>query len=228
MKTKLVTAFVPLHRPDYYEKSGRSVAKYHGFGERMLSLGVPIRAYVDYPLEECWMYQYLQGLDRQPPFDNTGDPDKITMDYITVCHQKQTFLRMAQAEDPDYDVYVWIDYVTLQIPGITEEHILQLVSDVNDETIALPGCEPKGTPGMWRFCGTIICCPGKYVIPFDDAVRAKIKQNVAEGRQVRLDFYTWAQMEFDGVLPIRQYDSTGYGPWGHGPGMLLNYNKGES
>ncbi len=206
VRVKFVTAYVPLLTMPH-----RSDAEYRRLGDQLQRMDLDVRAYVDFPLAQCWLYQHLITLPELPKAEAAGNLSKNTLAYHIVQHSKTQWLRMAYEEDPTADVYVWVDYGILKDPSaISESHLYRYAEVVNADSIAAPGYMlrdiPFGPGGPhWRFCGTMFACPAPYVVPFDVAVQETGKRLVAEHNVVSFEINTWAAVELQNILPIRQY-----------------------
>ena len=151
MKAKFVTAYVPLgympHRTD---------EEYRRYGHRLTAIGAQVRAFEDFPLKDCWMFDYLQSLPKMPEPETQGNGAKNTLEYHIVQHSKTQWMRMAYEEDRTTDILIWMDYAIFKDNELWESDIDNLLSQVNDETIAIPGFVGRDVwfgPGgpHWRF-----------------------------------------------------------------------------
>ncbi len=216
MKVKLVTGYVRLDLP----ASHRTDEDYKRLSPRLLSVPVPIRAFVNYPLEECWLSKYLDG--RPGVTHSTEDnPNKNTLAYMTVLAQKTEWLRMAAAEDPDVEVFVWADYGIFHQPGHSEQAIVDLMQRVDDTAIAIPGIYEQGpiddNVACWRFCGSMFVCPRKFLDDFDGAIKIQVLYSLLKYNYVTWDVNNWAHVEQQDGLPIRWYKA------GHDGSLFTNY-----
>lgn len=205
LTVQIVTGYVPL--PGMI----KSEETYRELGQRLLSLPTPIRAFLDYPLESCWMDTFLEysPLEIEPYVADC--PQKNTLAYHTVQHQKtQWMAQAAEEEGHGVDVFVWIDFGVFHLPGVTEEVILDFLARVNsEENIAIPGCWSKRKVVLdqpcWRFCGTVLACPRRYVAALNREVRNKAVQLTVNSQHSTWEVNTWALVEQGSILPIRQY-----------------------
>lgn len=217
-KVKLVTGYVPI--PGH----PRGAEEYGELGERLGKVLAYKKAfYAD--IRACWLYKMVgKMIMPQRVGHSVGDnPRKNTMAYHIVNHQKTEWMAEAAREDPGPDIFVWMDYGILRIPGITEEGIREFLQNVNAKDIAIPGCWPRGPIDekqvCWRFCGGIWVCPRKYIFDFDKAVKDEMRTHLANTRNVSWEVNTWARVEqLDLVdLPIRWYQAD------HNQTMLTGY-----
>lgn len=215
MTAKIVTAYVALNgNPDR-----RSDATYRELGKRLTDMDVPIRAFVDFPLEDCWLWPHLQTLANAPRSTDLAA-------YHAVQYSKVQWMRLAAQEDPAPDVFVWVDYGIFHHDGMQEGCIELLLEAADDQTIAMPGKVPKNSYFMrqrnvphWRFCGSVMVCPRRYLQPLDEAIREVALEGLAKHGSISWEVNTWAEVELQEQLPIRQYQA------GDGPAMFLNYGE---
>lgn len=216
----LVSGFVPL--------PGREHA-YAEWGERLEAL--PIRKKVFFgTVERCWLYNWLRW---QPAFVEPapGDnPQKNTREYHIVQHQKLEWMAIAAQQNPDVDVFVWVDYGIFHVPGINEDNLRAFLKRVATETqVTLPGCRtPDINPDgggviiddnwpCWRFCGGIIICPHDLVIPFRTAFNGMTELRLAHTRRLTWEVNTLAHLEVSKLIPMKWYYAD------HNQQMVENY-----
>ena len=216
MRTRIVTGFVPVPGHPWANE-------YQRLGARLLALPAPMRAFLDDELESCWLARLLKTL---PPVTHSihDNPKKNTLEYLAVVHQKSEWLRRAAMEDPETDVFVWIDYGIFKLPGVTEEIILDFLGRVGDRALAIPGCWPKGPVDdrnpCWRFCGGVVVCPRMQAAVFDEAVKREAESHIRETRNVSWEVNTWARAELRG-FPVLWY------PADHDQTMFTKYPAGR-
>lgn len=212
MAVKLVTGYVPL------AVRHRSLVEYHSLGSRLLGVDVTRKAFVNWPLSECWMYKFLKC---RPPvtYADGGDPGKNTLDYHIVQHQKVEWLLRAAMLDPDPDVFVWVDYAVFHM-GVSPKQIVEFVRRVGGENeITIPGCWPKGQNGgpCWRFCGTVLICPRDKLLQLDTAIKVAAAAQITVHNHVTWEVNTWADVEASGIIPIKWYKAN------HDASLFTNY-----
>jgi hypothetical protein len=202
MRTKLVTGYVPI--PDH----PRTAAEYGELGEKLS--GVPVRKKAFYMRpDDTWMAKYVDTLAHPPRVSEHDNPQKNTLYYHCVNHQKTSWLVQAADEDPEADVLVWIDYGIFRLPGVTNQAIYEFMETLDDKCIYAPGCWERGvvesaTP-CWRFCGSVLAVPRRYVDQLDYACRVTARQHIIKTKNVEWEVNTWARVEAAGKLPFHWY-----------------------
>src|SRR5215471_503653 len=172
MRAKIVTAFVPLDPPPLHFKP----EVYHAYADRMEKAAGShrFRAYRPFPLEQCWLYSWLdqRGWLDLPPA-TVAAPDRYPTAQLfqrsnIIQHTRTQWLCTAAKEDPQCDAFVWADYALLKQgwgwdghPGVEERHITEFLDKIeasNFHDIPFPGIWPKGeisdNSDNWRFCGS--------------------------------------------------------------------------
>lgn len=206
-KVKVVTGYVPI--PDH----PRSAAAYGRLGEECFgNLGdVPVRSYY-WPVERCWMYRFLQHAPYRLTHSVSDNPAKNTVMYHCVNHQKFEWLHHDAMLDPEPDVFVWIDYGILHVPGITVAVIRDMLKKVVDNDLAIPGCVPKPLTvddqhPCWRFCGGLLVVPRTQVSKFYETVRDNAVAHIKKTRNVSWEVNTLARVEKGNTIKIRWYQA---------------------
>lgn len=192
MKAKMVTAYVPI--PNH----PRSVKEYGELGEKLG--GVPCRKKCFYnTLDDLWLAKYINKLPFVPRASEGDNPAKNTLAYHAVNHQKTSWLVQAANEDPDTDVFVWVDYGVFRLPGVNNQAIYEFMEQINDQAIYAPGCWEKGTveaaAPCWRFCGSVLAVPRRMVDRLDYACRVAARSHISSTKNVEWEVNTWARVE---------------------------------
>lgn len=220
MKVKLVTGYCPI--PNH----PRTAKEYGALGDNFRRITkVPIKAFYTQP-NTLW----LNRLVWEAPFKAVacaGDnPEKNTLDYHAVNHQKSQWLLQAMLEDPGQDSYVWVDYGICHLPGVTPELIEDFALSLKKGDFAVPGCWDKPFSmddivddyPSWRFCGSMIVVPSDYVLAFDAAVKMAATRHIQRTHRVPWEVNTWARAENRYQnLPIRWYKAD------HDATLFTNY-----
>jgi hypothetical protein len=203
-KVKVVTAYVPLN------VSHLSAAKYHELGAALTrACDGDIKFFDDYPFDKCW----LALADDMPP----ANPDVPADRYPTpkdnvrsniVQHQRTTWAMQAMAEEPDVDVWVWLDLGVLKQGDwtgrpVTEDNIRAFLNRVRNATatdvIPFPAIWAKGPIDdcgiNWRFVGSTHIWPTKYLPAIDRAYKDEITKLIAREQKVPNDLPVWAHVE---------------------------------
>lgn len=204
MNARLVTAYVPI--PGY---PCRTAAEYGELGERLS--GVPVRKAAFYSLPaDLWLTKYVAKLPFKPAVSRGDYPEKNTLLYHAVNHQKSTWLVEAANKYPDADVLVWVDYGIFHQPGVTSQAITEFMEKVDDRAIYAPGCWDKplvveASYPCWRFAGSVIAVPRKLVDSFDFGCRVAARKHISSTKNVEWEVNTWARVEAQGKLPFHVY-----------------------
>lgn len=202
MKARLVTGYVPI--PGH----PRSAQEYGELGERLS--GVPVRKKAFYSrVEDTWLHKTISDLPFIPAVSVADNSEKNTLAYHCVNHQKTAWLVQAANEYEDDDVLVWVDYGIFRLPGVTNQAIYEFMEMLDDKAIYAPGCWDKGVVESvgpcWRFCGSVLAVPRKYVDALDYAVRVAARQHVTRTHNVEWEVNTWARVEAKNKLPFKWY-----------------------
>ena len=177
-------------------------------GELRAAPVIPFRC----ELKDCW----LDGLVRDTGVEHSvaDNPNKNTLAYHVVQHQKTAWMRQALEADPEAEVLVWIDYGIFHQPGISVEVIDKFLAQAREETaIAIPGCWERASSidaidlanPCWRFCGSSLICHRRYLEAFDAAIRDDVTARLKSTNRVSWEVNAWARVEMGNTLPIRWY-----------------------
>lgn len=189
------------------------------YGNRLkVASGGRIIAFDDnWSLDKCWAYKFLKEnpdllpSDINPPTDRYAEPKHSAMSNIVLL-QRYEWMRLAKEQNPDVDVFAWIEYTVLKQKNVTEsviENFLNTLETKYYDGVSLPGVWDKKPIddrfAHWRFAGSVWVCPAKYI----DNVAASIKA-VADIRtrttgKISWDMNTMAFVELLDILPIRWY-----------------------
>lgn len=193
MRVKLVTGYVPI------AGHPRGPSEYGALGEKLGGCPVRKKAYYD-QVQNLWMAQFLRDLSFVPRASEHDNPEKNSLPYHIVNHQKTAWLAQAAKEDLEADVVVWVDYGIFRLPGVCNEAIVRFMESLDDKHIYAPGCWP--TPGpiesavpCWRFCGSVLAVPARLASELDTAVRAEARQHINKTKNVEWEVNTWARVE---------------------------------
>jgi len=223
MRAKIVTAFVPLEGMLHFKPED-----YHAYADRMEKAAAGrFRRYNPYPLEACWLYDWLEKRDwlELPPATNAAPDRYPTPNHFVksniVQHQRTTWMAMAAAEDPATDVLIWLDYALLKQgwqwdghPGVEEHHITEFLTKIENsrfQDIPFPGIWPRGPiddrGDNWRFCGSTHIIPRRWLHYVDWYYKFECKRFVERTKTVPLDLPIWATLEQTTNLPFRFYQA---------------------
>ena len=214
-KVKVVTAFVPL--PVRHLDS----EQYHSLAARMIrAVGAEnIKVFDNFPFEDCWL---ADRVDLPPaaavPADRYDTPRANVMSNI-VQHQRTTWAIMASKEEPDVDVWVWLDFGVLKQGDwtgrpVTEQNIrdfLERLRNAKIENIPFPAIWGKGPIAdhdvNWRFVGSTHIWPTKYLEEIDYFYKEEAKRFIDRIGAIPNDLPIWAHVEASGFLPFVSYSA---------------------
>jgi hypothetical protein len=205
---EVVTGYTPI--PSHPRHSGW----YHEHGKRFAEVAkiAPVR-FMPGDLDRCWLYKYLyaHGLDPVPAIDD--NPDKNTVAYHVVQHQKFAALAIA-AGLSGAETMVWIDYgIFGAIPGITADVVRNFLTRIGPDDFAIPGCWPRSEAKIsddipcWRFCGGVIVVPRKQVLDLYSAVRGDVTMHIVLTGCLSWEVNTLARCEQNGTINPRWYQA---------------------
>lgn len=221
MRVKAVSAYVPL------EVKHLNRQQYKELGDGLVeALGDRIHVFYDYPLEKCWLYEYLRltdSLDLPPateiPSDRYAGPKQMVCSNI-VQHNRTNWAMAASLIHPDVDCWVWLDYGVLKqgdFTGkrVTQQHVADFIKKLEDMPellhIPFPGIWDKGVPSdtgaNWRFVGSTHIWPTQFLPRIDKVYRRECIKFVERTRTVPIDLPVWAYTELEGGLPFLKYDA---------------------
>ncbi len=213
MRVKLVTGYVPI--PGH----PRSAAEYGELGEQLGTVGFSKQPFYGL-VQDTWLWRFVEAApEGRAIAHSVGDnPEKNTLEYHCVQHQKTEWLLRAAQTDTTAEIFVWVDYGILHVPGITVTVIEKLLGDIerHDDTmrgeVAIPGCWGKQPINdrfpHWRFCGGLIICPRHLVMPLDVAFKKATCRRVVHTRNVTWEVNDLARMEgLYKQVPLRWYQA---------------------
>jgi hypothetical protein len=220
-----ISAYVPI--PDH----PRSEQEFDALGQQLLGLEHRMLL-VKGDLDKCWLYQYLVGTF--PPehvitHSISDNPKKNSLAYHIVQAQKTEWLEVVAYVDPVSDVFVWIDYGIMHVPGVTVEIIDAFLDRADSEqAIAIPGCWTRNyryddEHPCWRFCGGVMVVPRKFVGPLNEAMKAEYMDWIRKTNNISWEVNALARLENnDPEFPVWWY-----GPCDHNATMFTMYKRTE-
>lgn len=163
-------------------------------------------------VNETWMARALGGRGNIS-HSIADNPEKNSLEYHFVQHQKFQWMMQAHAHDGDdrTDVFVWIDYGILHVPGVTVPVIKRYLDRVADfgGQLMMPGCWPKrevpSDAPCWRFCGGLFAVPAPLVNKFCQVSMATALRQISATENVEWEVNTMARVELLDQLPITWY-----------------------
>ena len=206
MKVKLVTGYVPI--PGH----PRTAKEYGDLGEKLGGVPVRKKCFYEKP-SDMWLTKYISKLPFSPVPSGGDNPQKNSLLYHAVNHQKSTWLVRAADEDPDTDWLVWVDYGVFSQPNINNQIIYEMFDKLertNDDAIYAPGCWDKplvveASYPCWRFAGSVIAVPKRMVDAFDFSCRVTARKHISSTKNVCWETNTWALVEKQGKLKFHCY-----------------------
>lgn len=216
VSVQVVTGYIPL--PTH----PRSAKKYGELGEWMRNIKAPVRPFYGV-LSSCWLYDLIRCAPFEPTWSEGDNPQKNSLGYHIVNHQKFQWLFDAARMDEGPDVFVWMDYGIRHILGDDATEVVNdFISRVRvEDAIAIPGCWRKGEVNdaipCWRFCGGLIVAPRKLVQPLKNLIQAITMLHLNVTKNVTWEVNTLARAEQTGKVPIRWYGAD------HNDSMFKNY-----
>lgn len=210
-KIKVVTGYVPI------AGHPRSATEYGELGDKLRGLKAPVQPFYEV-VTSCWLYSLIEALPFAPVWAVGDNPQKNTLPYHIVQHQKFEWLYQAAQRDKDSDVFVWVDYGICHVPGVTPEVINTFLERLaktkkreHRSYASIPGCWPIGqiddSKPCWRFCGGLMVVPREYVQDLKNLVKAVTMLHVNVTKQVTWEVNTLARCEQTGKVPIRWYQA---------------------
>jgi hypothetical protein len=201
MKARLVTGYIPIiDHP-------RKVEEYGALGEKLG--GVPVRKKCFYQeVGTTWLAERLKLLPFRPSWSTGDNPQKNSLAYHCVQHQKTEWLKQAAAEYDD-DMFVWVDYGIFHQPGVCNEAIFNFMESLDDRHIYAPGCWPQGPVHQqepcWRFCGSVLSVPREHLDVLHQEVQHTAIDHILFTHNVEWEVNTWARVERRSQLPFCWY-----------------------
>ncbi len=218
-KVMVITGYVPI------EGHPRGVDEYGRLGERLgaaISPVAPLKAFYSL-LPHCWYWKTIWEAGTTVTHSAYNNPAKNTIAYHVVNHQKTEWIAEASRLYTDVDVFAWIDYGILCVPGVTAEILQGFIKSINKpDAVVIPGCwgtdvEINDTEPCWRFCGGCMVVPAKLAAEFDDRFKIATKRAFWRTKNVTFEVNDLARLEKHGTVPMRWYQAD------HNETMFSNY-----
>jgi hypothetical protein len=209
MKVRIVTGY---HRLDAH----RSHAEYARLGHKLLSLPVPITFFCDrpdgfltgptvdvMPAGQYWLSEMISSRPSgiEPRLPRSDNPEKDTLAFHVIQHQKTKWLAQAAVEHP-FDMLVWVDLGIFHVPGVTAEGVLSLVEralrlPTNQVTLASIWGPPTRThcqasPVAWYCAGGVAITCGLWAAAWHGMVMAEAEELYRTCGALTYEVNTWA------------------------------------
>lgn len=218
----LVTGYCPI------QGHPRSAKEYGELGENLfggLEGNFTVHPFYE-TVQETWLAKHIQSLP-QPIAESlshsAGDnPEKNTLAYHCVQHQKFAWLLKALVLHPQADIFVWMDYGIGHVSGVTPEVVNNFMDVVRADDLAIPGCwEREGLLisdffPCWRFCGGLMVVPRDKVYKLYRGIKRRVVQHLVDTSNVTWEVNSLAKAE-PNLPPIRWYKAD------HNETMFTNY-----
>lgn len=226
---RLVTGYVPIGGHP------RSAKEYGELGEMFTKVDCERGGCMIHPfyerVEDTWLHKLLN--DPAHPVGNVshsaGDnPQKNSLAYHCVQHQKFGWLLKAMMTGPLADTYVWMDYGIAHVPGVTPDVVTDFMEAVRPNDFAIPGCwTDKGLLindyfPCWRFCGGLMVVPQKMVKPLYLTMKKVVAAHIKKTHNVTWEVNSLAQAEQHFRADLRWYYAD------HNQTMFTNYGADDA
>jgi hypothetical protein len=204
----------------------RSSNEFLELGDALIgACGGRVTAYKNFPFYAGWLAK------ENPPWKaaNPRATDRFVDDneHIRSNIVQHVPVQMAEAaaeNRPDVDVWVWLSYTILKQGDfrnnrVRPHHIEALLNRLEDwapTDIPFPGITPapvfNPTGDNWRFCGSTLILPKKWLPEIARAYRAQCWHFITTYGAVPLDLAIWPLVEAKSGLPFRfcqaEYDAS--------------------
>lgn len=221
----LVTGYVPI------QGHPRSAAEYGELGELFTKLDYDKAGCLPMPfyetVQETWLWKEIKKIPAAVTHSEGDYPQKNTLAYHCVQHQKFAWLLKAALLMPRAKTVVWVDYGIGHVPGVTADVIQQFMESIKPDDLAIPGCvEREGLLvsdlfPCWRFCGGAIVMPVDRVYKFYKGIKETARRHIRRTHNVTWEVNTLAEAE-PRLPPIRWYKAD------HNETMFTNYGVSDA
>jgi hypothetical protein len=222
MANALVTGYIPI------KGHPRSAKEYGELGAEMFSkldcVGGDFTIYPFYEqVQETWLWKLIQASHRNVTHSTADNPEKNSLAYHCVNHQKVGWLLKAAMRAPHVETFVWMDYGVGHVPGVTPAVVNDFMASIRPNDFAIPGCWEKGSFLIsdffpcWRFCGTLMVVPKDKIMALYRATKQTILKHITQQNNVPWEVNTLAEAEDAGLIRPRWYAAD------HDASMFTNY-----
>jgi hypothetical protein len=224
MRVKAVCAYVDLgFQPLAEQGSCLPAEKFRSYAAQMgEAIGHKnLRFFDHYPFAECWAVREFFPRIMRPNCPTAPDRFTNTVEHARcqyVQHQRLTWARMAAVEDPEVDVWVWLDTGVLKQGAwrgekVEPHHITDFFDKVRRHppvnSIPFPGILPRypiaDNDQHWRFCGSVHIWPTRFLPALEDLYKQELRKFVMRTNTIPGDLPIWGHVEARDELPFRFY-----------------------
>lgn len=199
LKTRVVLGYVRL------EDHPRSPATYEALGQRLSdALGDhPLAVYYE-RVADLWMTKFIESLPpMQPPLKwaQADNPQKNSLEFHCVQHQKFAWLERAANEDQESSTFIYMDYGIFSQPGMSAEVIRSFLRRVRKNDFAFPGCWPATLDPIsdeypsWRFLGSLMVVPRGEIRRLVECMQAMTRLYIRTMKKVPFEVSMMARIE---------------------------------
>ena len=203
VKVKIVTGYIPI------AGHPRSPEEYGKLGEGLRELKAPVHPMYG-SVTSTWLYKMIEAMPFEPVWSVADNPHKNTLAYHCVQHEKFNWLYQASVMDKESDVFVWLDYGILHVPGVTAAVINDAIDRIKRRPfVQIPGCWPRGdiddSEPCWRFCGGFLVVPREFVQPLKNLLQAIVLLHASATQSITWEVNSLARAEQTEKVPIHWY-----------------------
>lgn len=214
LKVKAVTAFVPLGVQNL------TAGEYKALGDQLVeAVGHDnIVVFNDFPFEACTFF----GRADTPHIDPRDYPDryarKLDMSRSSVVqHNRTSWAMIASQQQPDVDVWVWLDYGVMKQGAFTGRPVqaasirdfMAAVAHGSTDDVPYPGIweerQVADQDANWRFCGSTHIWPKRHLEAIHRTYLTEVELFLQRTGCLPYDMTIWAAVERTGCAPFRQY-----------------------
>lgn len=217
---RIVTGYIPIighpRKASEYDELGNNM-----FGP-MSKAGLDIMPFME-TVQETWLWKLIG--DRNVMQSIADNPEKNTLSYHCVQHQKFAWLLKAAIADPTPETFVWLDYGIGHVPGVTPDGVEEFVYSIRPGDFAIPGCWTREYARdnsnflwpNWRFCGGVMVVPKDKVHRLYKLIKQEVANHIARTNNVTWEVNSLANIERCLPGPPRWYQAD------HNETMFTNY-----
>lgn len=197
----------------------RPAAEFHKHGRDLVLAASPDIHVYNYKMQDAWNWAQCKNY----PAANARAYDRFDDDLEharsnLIQHTPIQWLEEACMDFPETDVFVWMGYSLLKqgdFTGkrLTSAHVTKFVEKLKlwePTSLPFPGMTQQIYPvnpfgDNWRFCGSTLVVPRKFVFRVGRAYRACLNLFIKQHGAIPLDLAIWPMVEFSSGLPWEFY-----------------------